>query len=217
MNKTRISVAILALLVAACGGGGVEATTTIPSSTAPATTQAPPVTATRPVPTTTQVEFCSTAGLRMVILDQELPDAVDETRQAIFSAAAACDHETLAGLTSPGFTFSFGGGEDPAGYWHDLEQRVVSSGDGGPPPLLMMLQLLNLEYGTVEVEDTTYYVWPAAFAYHSWEEVPQAERDALLDIYGAADLQVFAEFGGYVGYRLGITADGEWLYFVAGD
>jgi hypothetical protein len=31
------------------------------------------------------------------------------------------------------------------------------------------------------------------------------------------DFERFEQFGGYLGYRIGITADGGWRFFVSGD
>jgi len=47
--------------------------------------------------------------------------------------------------------------------------------------------------------------------------VPQADRDALATLYDDADFGDWELFGSYIGYRVGITEDGEWIYFVAGD
>lgn len=42
-------------------------------------------------------------------------------------------------------------------------------------------------------------------------------KERLLGLYGAQDLADFEAFGGYSGYRVGISEAGEWMYFVAGD
>lgn len=214
MNKNRLAALAPLLFLAACGTAVSVSTETLPPPSSAATT-------TLPAPSTTEPaaaeETCSTSGLRAQLVPQELPDPVAQTRFDVFMAAASCDYDTLAGLTAAEFTYSFGGDADPAGYWREREQLVVTTGHSGPPPLHMMMLVLNLPHATIEAEATTYHVRPAAFAYPSWDDVPDSERQALLDIYGAADLQTFSEFGSYVGYRIGITAAGERVYFVAGD
>ena len=60
-------------------------------------------------------------------------------------------------------------------------------------------------------------MWPAAFGYDDWQSVPEPARDELRGLYGPQDLAGFEQFGAYAGYRVGIAADGEWLFFVAGD
>lgn len=61
------------------------------------------------------------------------------------------------------------------------------------------------------------YVWPSAFAYDSWDEVPEVDREALRPLYGDDDLESFDRFGGYIGHRVVIREDGTWTAFVAGD
>ncbi|MBT8208878.1 MAG: hypothetical protein KJO18_11420 [Acidimicrobiia bacterium] len=62
-----------------------------------------------------------------------------------------------------------------------------------------------------------YYSWPPAFAYDSWDEVPEAERQQIAALYTDQDLESFDQFGSYAGWRIGITEGGAWLFFVAGD
>lgn len=120
----------------------------------------------------------------------ELPAGVADMRRAIWEAAVACDVETLEQLAlggTRGFTYSFGEDGAPARYWTRHEEE-------GAQPLLQLAQLLAGESATIETQFRadvyeTVHVWPAGFA----------EED------------------GYLGLRVGITADGEWVFFVAGD
>ncbi len=57
----------------------------------------------------------------------------------------------------------------------------------------------------------------AAATYPSWAEVPPEDRNVLRPLYGDEEFEQFAGFGSYIGYRVGITDTGDWLYFVAGD
>ncbi|MGH9182409.1 MAG: hypothetical protein ACRDZ9_01060 [Acidimicrobiales bacterium] len=142
-----------------------------------------------------------------------LPQAVVATRSQIVAAATACDFEALAdlgGAGASGLTFSFGGADDPAAFWRAQEAR-------GDQPLRHLVELLNRPFATRELPGTTQYLWPSAYAFESWEAVPEADREALKPLYGEEDLADFASFGGYIGYRVGITAAGDWAFFVAGD
>lgn len=140
----------------------------------------------------------------------DLPAPVEQKREAIAAAAIACDYDSLAALVSPdGFTYSFGGGDDPATFWREAEQR------GGEPLRFLLATLAMPEAFDQEFEPAT-YIWPRVFT-EEWSEVTPAERAALVPPYTEADLDSWDSFGGFVGYRIGITEDGEWIYFVAGD
>lgn len=60
-------------------------------------------------------------------------------------------------------------------------------------------------------------MWPSAFAYDEWAAAPEEDKDALRPLYTEENFEGFARFGGYIGYRVGITEQGEWIFFVAGD
>jgi hypothetical protein len=154
---------------------------------------------------------CSAAGLDATVDPQDLPGPVAATRQAIVEAATDCDYDRLVELGGD-LRYSFGGGNDPAGFWREIE-----SAGPEPLPLEAMVELLALPFGTVEAGDITYYVWPRAFAYDSWDTVPEEDRRALTGLYDVSDQEGFAQFGAYIGYRVGITSDGTWAYFVDGD
>jgi pimeloyl-ACP methyl ester carboxylesterase/DNA-binding beta-propeller fold protein YncE len=162
------------------------------------------------VPTTPAVS-CSATGLDPTVVPQGLPGPVAATRQAIVEAATDCDFARLAELGGD-LRYSFGGGNDPAGFWREIEAAGPE-----PLPLESMVELLALPFGTIEAGDITYYVWPRAFSYDSWGSVPDEDRRALTVLYDASDQEGFAQFGAYIGYRVGITSDGTWAYFVDGD
>lgn len=68
-----------------------------------------------------------------------LPPGVAATRASIVEAAAQCNYQELARLARAGgtpFTYSFGGGDDPAGYW----QRLESNGE----PVLSILATCSI-------------------------------------------------------------------------
>ncbi len=162
-------------------------------------------------------EACSAASLPPDPAEQEgLPRPVAEMRQAIAEGAVACDVERLEELASGGFTHSFGDDGDPGAHWRRLEEQ-------GERPLWYLRQLLDVPHAIVEThadpdapdEHTTIYVWPSAHG----DDAGSDDLRLLVDagLYTEEDLEAWERFGGYTGYRVGITADGEWLHFVAGD
>jgi hypothetical protein len=157
---------------------------------------------------------CSAAASSASLEPQPgLPDRVEEVRQAIAEAAVHCEYGRLAALAREGgdqFTFTFGAADDPAQYWRREEEA-------GREPMKFLAGMLDRPYGQVSAGDLILYVWPSAGTYPSWAEVPPEARNALRPLYGDEEFQQFAQFGSYIGYRVGITETGDWLYFVAGD
>lgn len=142
-----------------------------------------------------------------------LPAAVQDTRRAVYEAAVRCDFDRLQELIPDrGFTYSFGGGEDPVGEWRRAEAQQRE-----PAPMRYLAGILQRPYAEREVQGSTQYAWPSAFGYDTWAQVPERDRRALAPLYDEEDLQSFARFGGYTGYRAVITEDGTWTVFVAGD
>jgi hypothetical protein len=157
---------------------------------------------------------CSAAASSVILEPQPgLPDPVEDVRQAIAEAAVRCDYGRLAALAREGgkqFTFTFGDADDPAQYWR-REEAI------GGEPMKFLAGMLDRPYGKVSAWDLILYVWPSAATYPSWAEVPPEARNALRPLYEDQDFQQFAQFGSYIGYRVGTTETGDWLYFVAGD
>ena len=203
MIRTLARAALLTLIVAlpACGDGDGDETAAT-SSTAGTTT------------TTRPRGDCSAGDLTPTVEPQPgLPAPVASTRGDLRRAAVECDYAALAAQAARGssqFAFSFGGSNDPAAFWRAEELR-------GEKPLRNLALLLELRHASRPAEAVTQYLWPAAFAYDSWDKVPAADRDALRSVYDDNQLAQFAQAGAYLGHRVGIAQDGEWLFFVAGD
>lgn len=143
----------------------------------------------------------------------ELPQAVSSMRMAIIDAAKACDYGKLAELALAGdgtFNYSFGGSGGPAAFWREAEAE-------GQAPLRVLVELLDGPSATRVVNGTTHYLWPAAYAFERWEDVPATAREDLRGIYGDEAFRRFERFGSYLGHRIGITASGDWIFFIAGD
>ncbi|MGI9597564.1 MAG: hypothetical protein ACR2QK_15475 [Acidimicrobiales bacterium] len=154
---------------------------------------------------------CSAAGVERPEDQGELPAPVAEKRDAILTAALACDLDALAALTGPTFTASLGGG-DPKQVWTADEEEF------GNEPMRALVEILRLTpTAGPDGGGGIAYSWPPAFSYETWEEVPESDRDDLRVLYDDDDFEGFAQFGGYVGYRTVIIEDGTWTAFVAGD
>ena len=159
-------------------------------------------------------QVCSAARLEARDADPQgdLPTSVADMRNQLLNLASVCDYNGLAEVAkTDGTTVSFGGDTDFAAFWRDLEAN-------GATPMADMASALKFTPGTIEAEDgTVYYVWPGVFALDDWSQATDAQRRELADVFGQKALDDWDAFGGYIGYRVGITADGHWAYFVAGD
>ncbi|MEX1207714.1 MAG: Gmad2 immunoglobulin-like domain-containing protein [Acidimicrobiia bacterium] len=159
-------------------------------------------------------ETCSGYSFETPFVEQEgLPEAVAAKRAAIWDAAVECDWGQLQRLLGSPFSWTFGGGDDsidaPIHHWQGLEED-------GQDPIRFLAELLNRPFGTITNQDITYYVWPSAHT-KPWEDVTAAERESLRPLFDDADFADFEAFGAYYHYRIGILANGDWVYFIAGD
>lgn len=134
----------------------------------------------------------------------ELPPAVAASRRAIFAAATACDLAALDELAPPDLSYSFGGSGDAVGSWREAEAR-------GEPVLRWMAAVLR----ATPAEQDGLWVWPGFFLrpVAEWTAGERREAGRLL----GDELDPATLSGDYLGYRLGIAADGTWRYFIAGD
>jgi len=110
------------------------------------------------------------------------------------------------------FTYSFGGYSPPS------REELLDA--WGRTDFENMITVLDLPYGTKETQlepdvYSTIYVWPSAFGDNPTDADWQAVEDSGL--HTAEEIEQMHEFGGYTGWRIGITEDGDWLFFVAGD
>jgi hypothetical protein len=159
-----------------------------------------------------------TAGpLPEVIYDLErLPPDARRMRELLIEAAKSGDIERLRPLIGVGddmTQLSLAGIEgDP------IEHLKSLSGDGEGREILAIMEevlsagFVHLDAGTPE----ELYVWPYFFA------IPLDRLDArqhveLFKIVTAGDYEDMKNFGSYIFYRLGITPDGRWAFFVAGE
>jgi hypothetical protein len=152
---------------------------------------------------------CSAARLSPQLPKQALPAKVAATRARIAAAAVRCDYAALARIArenETGFSFSFGAYRSPGAYWRQLEGQKIGR------PLAHLVGILALPFTHNE---TGAFAWPSAYT----EKPTAADWDRLVraGLYTRAQVTSMKRAGSYLGYRTAISADGDWLFFVAGD
>lgn len=145
----------------------------------------------------------------------KVPAPVARMRELIVEAAASGDIERLRPLLGKGPTQTqvsgAGGEEDPIAILKGL------SGDqDGVEILAILLDVLSTGFvladqGTPEEA----YVWPY-FTAKPLSSLTPPEKVDLFRLVTAGDFAGMEEFGSYNFYRVGITPDGRWKFFVAG-
>jgi hypothetical protein len=205
--KRAIGVAMFAAVVAgACGGNRdhrASSTTTSEASTVSTEAKA----------------SCSASNLSPTVpVDDTLPAVVATMRADMARAAVACDYDALRVLVDrngTGVKFSFGAATDPIAAWRDAESSTDS---GDVKPLRALRLLLGLHAGKMDLgQGHVQYAWPVA---HTVERPTDAQLQEVADtgLYDMATLKRTTASGtGYLGYRVLITAEGDWSAFVAGD
>ncbi len=145
-----------------------------------------------------------------------LPEPVRRMRDLIVEAARSGDIEKLRPLIGPGeggTQLSFGAtGEDPIAFLKTL------SGDAEGQEILAIMEEV-LSAGYVKLDPGTpneLYVWPYFFGI-PLDRLDARQRVELFKIVTAGDYEDMKAFGTYIFYRIGITPEGRWAFFVAGD
>lgn len=202
-----LALAVVAMVAAGCGGTKAASTTTAkakaPASATKAEAKIDPK--------------CSGSGVTATyVSDASLAPAVEKTRQALFTAAIACDYATLNTLLKPAgenFIFTLGTDTDAIKMWKGLESS-------GQQPMRILAQLLTMKPGTLlegpagaQVKNT---VWPSVYASTSasaqqWTELAQS------GVFTKSEVATMRAQGQYTNYRVGIAPSGTWVYFVAGE
>jgi hypothetical protein len=157
------------------------------------------------------------APLPEIIYDLEkLPEPVKRVRQLIVDAAKRGDIEAIRPLIGTGESatqLSLGGLEgDPIEFLREL------SGDKEGHEILAILEEV-LGAGYVHLDAGTpneLYVWPYFFAI-PLDKLDPRQRVELFKIVTAGDYEDMKTYGAYIFYRVGITPEGRWSFFVAGD
>lgn len=145
-----------------------------------------------------------------------LPEEVRRMRDLIIEACRSGDIEALRPLLGIGeeatqLTFA-GVVTDPV-----KTLRSFSGDDQGHEIMAILLEVLEAGYVHLDPgEPTELYVWPYFFAM-PLDRLSNPQRVELFKILTAGDFEDMKSFGAYIFYRVGITPEGRWLFFVAGD
>lgn len=191
---------------------------------APETEEAPQQQAEEPAaeaPAATEKEDEKPAGAKAEIPEiyrdlSTLPFPARKMHELISEAAAAGDIEKLRSYIGSGddqTMLSFGGTpDDPIEFLKSL------SGDEEGHEILAILKEV-LEAGFVKLDEGTdheMYVWPYFYGVPLGSLTPP-QRVEMYRLLTHGDYEDMKMFGAYVFYRLGITPEGRWQFFVAGD
>ena len=146
----------------------------------------------------------------------ELPAAVRKTREMIMEAARRADFEALRPLIGSGeerTQLSFGGEEgDPLEFL-----RSLSGDEEGHEILAILMEVLEADYAIFDPgTPNEIFVWPY-FVATSLEDLTPMQRVDLFKLVTSGDFEDMRAFGAYIFYRAGISPEGRWLFFVAGD
>lgn len=145
-----------------------------------------------------------------------LPEPVRRMRELIVEACLSGDIERLRPLISTGENatqLSFGDiSGDPIAFLREL-----SGDEQGHEILAILYEVLSAGY--VKLAEGTpeeMYVWPYFFAV-PLDALTAPQRVELFKIVTAGDYEDMKNYGAYIFYRTGISPEGRWLFFVAGD
>ena len=144
------------------------------------------------------------------------PEPVRRMRELIVEAAASGDIERLRPLLGKGVT------ETQVSLVESEEGPVETlkgqSGDAeGNEVLAILLDVLATGFAHVGAgTPEEMYVWPY-FAETPLSGLTPPEKVDLLRIVTAGDYAEMQEFGSYNFYRVGITPDGQWKFFLTGE
>lgn len=146
----------------------------------------------------------------------QVPEPVRRMRELILEAASSGDMERLRPLLGKGMTQTQVSqaetNEDPV-----TTLKSLSGDPDGIEVLAILIDLLNTGFvltGAGTPDET--YVWPY-FTEKSLSQLTPPEKVDLLRLVTAGDFTEMKEFGGYNFYKTGITPDGQWKFFIAGD
>jgi hypothetical protein len=144
-----------------------------------------------------------------------LPKAVQKTHATLLRAARNGNLAALSTIIAdngkiPAVAFDEVG--DAVGHLRDL-----SGDEEGQEILAILLEVLEAGYTQNDPgTDSEIYVWPY-FASVRLDTLTPRQRVELFTLVTAGDYEDMKAFGAYNFFRLGISPDGVWQYFIAGD
>lgn len=144
-----------------------------------------------------------------------LPEKVRATRARILEAAKTGDPNKVVTVMQSNEVmpvFSFGGDKDALGFW----KNSYPDSDG-VEVLSILIEILeapfvHLDKGTPQ----EMYVWPYFYGV-PLDKLSPEQKVELFKIMTGVDYKEMQQFGAYIFYRVGISPDGVWHFFVAGD
>jgi hypothetical protein len=145
----------------------------------------------------------------------KLTDKARQTRQRILDAAKSGDLKKVASVMQQNEmmpVFSFGGDKDPVQFW----QSSYPDSDG-IEALAILIEILEMPF--VHVDKGTaqeMFVWPYFYALPLKSLTPE-QKVELFRLVTGTDWREMSDFGAYIFFRVGISPDGVWHFFVAGD
>lgn len=145
----------------------------------------------------------------------ELPEPVRKIRERILGAARSGDIERLRPILERNkvrLAVSLGGDEKPIAFWKQL------SADGtGREILADMVRVFESGYVNLAAgSDKELFVWPYHYVY-PLESLTPAQEVELYLLIPAEYRAAMEAIGGYTGFRAGISPDGTWHFFIAGE
>ena len=153
-----------------------------------------------------------------VVIEHDIskaPEPVRKLRQQIIEAAASGDIEKLRPFIAAGqkeFRIDGNDGADPI-----AALKSYSGDPDGLEVLAIIIDLLSTGYAHIDAgTPDEAYVFPY-FAGKPLNTLTAPEKVELLRIITAGDLADMQEYGNYSFYRVGISPDGKWKFFTAGD
>ena len=145
-----------------------------------------------------------------------LPEPVKRLRGLILEACKTGDIEKLRPLIGLGDDQTQLSVTDLDG--DPIEHLKSLAGDEDGQEILAILEevlsagYVHLDAGTPE----ELYVWPYFFAV-PLDKLTAPQKVELFKIVTAGDYEEMKNFGAYIFYRVGITPEGRWAFFVAGE
>lgn len=100
--------------------------------------------------------------------------------------------------------------EGALSYW-----RKISADGSGRDVLAALLETLDAGYAIKKDGGQDMYVWPY-FAETKLEALSPAQQVDLFRLMTPEEVKAMKASGGYLGWRVGIGADGTWHYFLKG-
>jgi hypothetical protein len=162
-------------------------------------------------------EFDPSAPLPVVEYDlSKLPAPVLDLHTKLVAAAKAGQIESVRPLLKTGDAptqLSLAGQDsDPITF-----MKSLSGDENGQEILAILLEVLEAGYVHLNAgKPEELYVWPYFFAL-PLEKLTDAQRVELFKLVTSGDYEDMKSFGAYIFYRVGISPDGSWRFFLAGE